>query len=126
VDETIDEAVERAVAAGATGRVIEMIARHWLTYVHAGRVATVQQWLALLDGQLRAQPDRVRERPAALTKRERTVLRMLQGNLSLSQIAAELYVSANTVKTHTRGIYLKLGVSSRREAIQRANELGLL
>jgi ATP/maltotriose-dependent transcriptional regulator MalT len=128
-DGLIDDAVEQAAAAGATGRVIELIDRHWLAYVHAGRVATVQRWLALLDGQVRARP--AGTRPAAragapLTKRERTVLRMLQGSLSLAQIAGELYVSANTVKTHTRGIYLKLGVSSRRDAVRRAHEFGLL
>jgi LuxR family maltose regulon positive regulatory protein len=63
---------------------------------------------------------------AALTDREQTVLRLLQGSLSLAQIAAELFLSANTVKTHTRVIYQKLGASSRQDAVQRARELGLL
>jgi LuxR family transcriptional regulator, maltose regulon positive regulatory protein len=61
-----------------------------------------------------------------LTPRERAVLRQLEGALSLSGIGKEMYVSANTVKTHTRAIYRKLGVSSRQDAIARAGALGLL
>jgi LuxR family transcriptional regulator, maltose regulon positive regulatory protein len=61
-----------------------------------------------------------------LTDRELHVLRYLPSLLSASEIAAELYVSLNTVKTHLRNIYRKLGVSSRRGAVERANELGLL
>ena len=63
---------------------------------------------------------------AYATKRERVVLRLLPGRLSRTQIARELFLSANTVKTHTRVIYRKLGVSSRQEAVRRARELGLL
>jgi LuxR family transcriptional regulator, maltose regulon positive regulatory protein len=61
-----------------------------------------------------------------LTEREKTVLGMLRGDLSQQEIARELYVSINTVKTHTSAIYRKLGVSSRRHAIDRARKLGLI
>jgi LuxR family maltose regulon positive regulatory protein len=61
-----------------------------------------------------------------LTDRERAVLPLLASELSLRQIGHELFVSHNTVKTHTRGIYRKLDVSSRDEAVTRAHELGLL
>jgi LuxR family maltose regulon positive regulatory protein len=61
-----------------------------------------------------------------LTSREREVLEMLVAVRSLNDIAAELVVSHNTVKTHARSIYRKLGVRSRREAIGRARALGLL
>ena len=48
-----------------------------------------------------------------LTDRELEVLRLLQGSLSLSEIAGELYISPNTVKTHAKAVYRKLGVGSR-------------
>ena len=59
-------------------------------------------------------------RPAVeeLTHRETDVLRLLQGSLNLTEIAGELYVSHNTVKTHTLALYRKLGVSSRAEAVR--------
>jgi LuxR family maltose regulon positive regulatory protein len=52
-----------------------------------------------------------------LTDREVTVLRLLGGSMLMREIAQELYLSQNTVKTHTRAIYRKLGVSTRRDAI---------
>lgn len=58
-----------------------------------------------------------------LTGRERTVLRYLASTLSNVEIAAELYVSVSTVKTHERALYRKLGAAGRREAVQRAREL---
>jgi len=61
-----------------------------------------------------------------LSERELAVLRLLAGRLSQREIAAELYVSFNTVKSHTRSIFRKLGVASRSEAVARARELGLL
>jgi LuxR family maltose regulon positive regulatory protein len=61
-----------------------------------------------------------------LTEREQAVLGLLGGSLSVSQIARELFLSGNTVKTHRRAIYRKLGVSSREEAIKRAREAGIL
>ena len=51
---------------------------------------------------------------------------MLVAVRSLSDIAEELVVSLNTVKTHVRSIYQKLGVNSRQDSIRRARELGLL
>jgi LuxR family maltose regulon positive regulatory protein len=61
-----------------------------------------------------------------LSPREIEVLRLLPGSLSQREMAAELYVSFNTVRTHTRVIFSKLGVTSRAEAVTRARELGLL
>jgi LuxR family maltose regulon positive regulatory protein len=70
-----------------------------------------------------------RQAPAGaerLTERELTVLRLLGGTLSLREIAQQLFVSANTVKTHTQAIYRKLGVSTRRDAVMQARKTGVL
>jgi LuxR family maltose regulon positive regulatory protein len=69
---------------------------------------------------------RPRRQETKLTNRELVVLRMLKGPLSERDIGRELYLSHNTVHSHTRSIYRKLGVSSRAEALQRALALGLL
>jgi LuxR family maltose regulon positive regulatory protein len=61
-----------------------------------------------------------------LTARELSVLRLLPGELSQREIAGALYVSINTVKSHVKGIYRKLGVDTRDEAVSRARELSLL
>lgn len=61
-----------------------------------------------------------------LTEREQVVLRYLASTLSNAEIAAELYLSVNTVKTHQRMIYRKLGADGRRDAVRRAKQLRLL
>ncbi|MGN6273111.1 MAG: LuxR C-terminal-related transcriptional regulator [Protaetiibacter sp.] len=61
-----------------------------------------------------------------LSERELEVLRLLATELSGPEIARHLVVSLNTVRTHTKNIYAKLGATSRREAVRRAAELGLL
>ena len=61
-----------------------------------------------------------------LTERELKVLRLLNSALSERGISRELYVSHNTVHSHVRSIYRKLGVSSRAHALQRTRELNLL
>jgi LuxR family maltose regulon positive regulatory protein len=61
-----------------------------------------------------------------LTAREQSVLGLLPTGLSAREIGHELGISRDTVKTHTKRIYQKLGVSSRRNAVARGRELGLL
>ena len=61
-----------------------------------------------------------------LTGRERTVLRFLASTLSNAEIAGDLYVSVNTVKTHQRAIYRKLAADGRRDAVRRARALKLI
>jgi LuxR family maltose regulon positive regulatory protein len=61
-----------------------------------------------------------------LTAREHVVLRYMASTLSGAEIAAELYLSLNTVKTHQRMVYRKLGADGRRDAVRRAKQLGLL
>jgi LuxR family maltose regulon positive regulatory protein len=61
-----------------------------------------------------------------LSKRELEVLRLLGTDLNGPEIARELMVSPNTMRTHTKNIYSKLGVHNRRAAVRRAEELDLL
>jgi LuxR family transcriptional regulator, maltose regulon positive regulatory protein len=70
-----------------------------------------------------AGPLRPRE---SLTESETRVLRYLPTHMGAPEIAAELYLSPNTVKTHLQHLYRKLGAHSRREAVQRARAIGLL
>src|SRR5262249_16152137 len=74
----------------------------------------------------RPEATRGRRRAATLSEREIVVLRMLSGPLSERDIGRELYLSHNTIHSHTRSIYRKLGVSSRDAALQQALTLGLL
>ncbi|MFF4077890.1 LuxR C-terminal-related transcriptional regulator [Streptomyces sp. NPDC001777] len=61
-----------------------------------------------------------------LSERERDVLRRLARTMSTEDIAADLYVSVNTVKTHLKSAYRKLSVHRRNDAVRRARDLGLL
>ena len=69
---------------------------------------------------------RPRRRQSPLSERELQVLRLLDSELSGPQIARELFVSHNTVRTHTKHIFTKLDVTSRRAAVCRARERGLI
>jgi LuxR family maltose regulon positive regulatory protein len=60
-----------------------------------------------------------------LSERELEVLTLLGSDLGGPDIARHLFISLNTLRTHTKSIYAKLGVSSRREAVRRGRELGL-
>jgi LuxR family maltose regulon positive regulatory protein len=67
--------------------------------------------------------------PAAdegLSEREREVLRLLATELSGPEIARQLFVSVNTLRSHTKHIFIKLDVNTRRAAVRRAEDLGLL
>jgi LuxR family transcriptional regulator, maltose regulon positive regulatory protein len=70
----------------------------------------------------RKQADTVAEK---LTAKEHEVLGLLATRLSRREIGQRLYVSLNTVKTHQRALYRKLGVENRHAAVIRARELGL-
>jgi LuxR family maltose regulon positive regulatory protein len=61
-----------------------------------------------------------------LSERELEVLRLLGTDLTGPEIARSLIVSLNTLRTHTKNIYTKIGVNSRRAAVRRAEELDLL
>ena len=61
-----------------------------------------------------------------LTEREREALRHLSEMLSTAEIATEMYISVNTVKSHLRSIYRKLSAAHRNEAVRRARQLELI
>ena len=61
-----------------------------------------------------------------LSERELDVLRLLRSDLDGPDIARELTISLNTMRTHTKNVYEKLGVNNRRSAVRRAEELELL
>src|SRR5690606_34404701 len=76
----------------------------------------------------RTAPTRRRPRsndPDELSDRELDVLRLLRSDLTGPEVARELHVSLNTLRTHTKHIYTKLGATNRRGAVTRAAALGL-
>lgn len=91
---------------------------------HAALIAEI---LGLLAGD-RSAPPPARSRPPVqpLSGSELHVLRHLPTNLTAPEIAGELYVSVNTVKTHVGHLYAKLGAHRRAEAVTRVRDLGLL
>jgi LuxR family maltose regulon positive regulatory protein len=92
---------------------------------HAALLAEI---LGLLGGTSSpaAPPDEPRNLREPLSQAETRVLRYLPTNLTAPEIADQLYLSVNTVWTHMRHIYAKFGVHRRRQAVERAQALGLL
>jgi LuxR family maltose regulon positive regulatory protein len=125
-------ALERALDRAAPERLIypflydpapDLLDRHRRHgTAHAGLIADIRN--ALAGGEPAAQPSRHLLEP--LSHAEARVLRYLPTKLSAPEIADELYLSVNTVKTHMRHLYDKLGVHRRHEAVEQARALGLL
>jgi LuxR family transcriptional regulator, maltose regulon positive regulatory protein len=90
---------------------------------HARRLLS---FIAARDGDAAGAGGLVPPSAEALTERELQVLRLLASELSGPQIARELFVSHNTLRTHTKHIFTKLEVTTRRAAVRRARERGLL
>jgi LuxR family maltose regulon positive regulatory protein len=61
-----------------------------------------------------------------LTERERAVVACLENDLTNAQIANQLLVSVNTVKTHLKSVFRKLGVERRQDVYERARQLGMV
>ena len=100
-------------------------AREVLTSLPDGAEAQ-QARLDRLEQRLAERPPAAKPPGQPLTEREEAVLRLLRGALSLREIGQELFLSANTIKTHTRAIYRKLGATTRAQAVERGYEVGLL
>jgi LuxR family maltose regulon positive regulatory protein len=90
-----------------------------------GRVALLADGAAKALDQARADNDRTPPE-TALTRAELAVLRLFPADLTAREMAARRFVSLNTMRAHIRAIYRKLGVGSRRDAVARADALGLL
>ena len=128
----LEEALERIEPAGlrrlplAFGRTAAPLLRRQLRHGTSHR-ALAGELLATLegtDGRERQQRSTLVLEP--LSPREAAVLRYLPTMMSNQEIASELFVSVNTVKTHLKAIYRKLDVPDRREAVRRARTLELL
>jgi len=74
----------------------------------------------------RRTPSRTATTDGQLTERELEVLRLLPTELSVSELGKLLYVSPSTIRTHVKSIYRKLGVSSRKKAVQQAHARKLI
>jgi len=109
--------------------------RDWLRPVLHRDPELAQQYRRLLEPDL-VRPGwmEARQRPGqaapmiveTLSEREREVLEHVSAMESTAEIATEMYISVNTVKTHLKSIYRKLAVTHRGEAVRRARKLGLL
>jgi LuxR family maltose regulon positive regulatory protein len=111
-----------------------LLERHYRYRYRTAHPALISRILALLRSpaerpEAPAYPEALAH-PASsahqLTDSETRVLRYLPTHLTVHDIASELFLSANTVNTHRRHLYAKLGVHSRHEAVERARALGLL
>ena len=127
-------AVERALDLAEPGGVLlpfvlhpapELLERH--SRVRSTHGALISEILNLLSGRtLAARPVDAEPLQDPLSESELRVMRYLPTNLRGPEIAAELFVSQNTIRSHLRNLYAKLGVHSRADAVRRARELGLL
>ncbi|MDA0164351.1 LuxR C-terminal-related transcriptional regulator [Solirubrobacter ginsenosidimutans] len=103
----------------------DLLERH--ARARTAHAALVAELLDLLAGQAGAgRPRDVEPLRDPLSESELRVLRYLPTNLHATEIASELFVSENTIRTHMRHLYAKLGVHRRADAVQRGRDLGLL
>lgn len=132
-----DVEAQSALSRALDLAVPEGIVRPFLTYGHQLRHLLLRhqqesaahgEFVASLIGRLNGVAGRRDYGPLVepLTDRERSVLALLPTMMSNHEIATELFVSVNTIKTHLKSLYRKLGVTGRREAVLAARELGEL
>lgn len=123
-----DEDLLGAIVAGATGYLLKNAEPETLEKtlrdVAMGKSVLAPEMTSKLFQVLRRTPSSTDD--GLLSEREVEVLRCLSRGLTTTQAAVELFISENTIKTHTRHILEKLGVSNRVEAVARAIESGLL
>jgi two-component system, NarL family, response regulator LiaR len=86
----------------------------------------VKEVLVPADAREPFAPDTARQQTLGITAREMEILTLVARGLSNREIATQLFVSENTVKTHCARAFDKLGAARRTQAVQRGKELGLL
>jgi DNA-binding CsgD family transcriptional regulator len=86
----------------------------------------LEELASLITSRLRNRSENNMGLSAALTKRELEILRHLATGIPISAIATTLHISQNTMKTHLKNVYRKLGASSRNEAVTKAKSLYIL
>ena len=129
VTNNVDASSRSDVGAGSSRRIASSrsvsgsISPSWRVRADPGPLVTT--WLAEEQraGSTRARQDGLIE---PLTDRELAILRLLPAPSSLRELASTLFVTPNTLKTHLRAIYRKLGAESREEAVICARDRGLL
>jgi len=123
-------ALDRAVAVGARGYLAPDVGRAELAavaaHVLAGPGATLATGAPSLDPGRVDVPRQPSRDPVALTKREVEVLAGMSNGRSNSQIGAELFLSEDTVKTHARRLFRKLGAADRAQAVAIGLRRGLI
>jgi ATP/maltotriose-dependent transcriptional regulator MalT len=92
----------------------------------AGDAGIFPELLERQERKLRTSKERSGHLDEELTEREGAVLRLLEGELATRQMADTLYVAPSTVRTHVKSIYRKLGVSTRKEAVEEAHARELI
>jgi len=103
----------------------DLLERH--SRLRTAHASLISEILNLLSGHApAARPEDAAPLQDPLTESELRVLRYLPTNLRGPEIASELFVSPNTIGSHMRNLYAKLGVHTRADAVSRARELGLL
>ncbi|MGY1742954.1 MULTISPECIES: LuxR C-terminal-related transcriptional regulator [unclassified Blastococcus] len=121
--EALRAALDAAAESGALRAFVDVPGVAGLLQANADRFGRLDPLADRIRAAARARADHT---VVPLTPRELAVLADLPAQLTLEEIAERRQVSVNTVKTHVRSIYQKLGASSRREAVAAARRRGLL
>jgi LuxR family transcriptional regulator, maltose regulon positive regulatory protein len=130
-ESTLERALDLAESGGEllwfllhpVPELLERLMRH--RTAHADLIAEIKIQLKETYGWI-ASPHPPARLTASMSESELRVLRYLPTSLTVAEIAGELFVSRDTVRTHLRTLYAKLGTHYRAEAVERARDLGLL